>query len=422
MRVMFVVMPLASHLYPSVPLAWAMQNAGHEVRVACDESIHPQVSATGLTAVSLGAERDYFTPGLISDEMIDRITDALAFDGMDARVWRAIRHYVFAAFGRYYAEDPQGAGYQSIADNMVRFAEHWRPDLIICDPAAWPATIAARRSGAVAARLLWGQDYFGWIRTRLRERVGEPGISLTHDPLIEALQPMFRRFGYEYDDGLLFGDFSIDPLPAAMRLPIDLPYVPMRWIPYNGSAPAPAWLHREVSRPRICLSLGVTTHRLFSNVDVPISAALEMVADLDVELVATLSPDQARAVPTFPDNVRIIEYLPLNQLLPTCSAIVHHGGFGTFAAAAAHRVPQMVLLEEGGDALATTRYLEDRGAGITLQAEHFTVADMRKQIVRLLEEPSFRTGAEAAYADSLAAPSPNDLVPILERLTAAHRR
>lgn len=421
MRVMFVVMPLASHLYPSVPLAWAMQNAGHEVRIASDAGLHPQITATGLTAVSLGSERDYFTPGLISDEMIDRITDALAFDGMDARVWRSIRQYVFAAFGRYYANDPLGAGYQSIADAMVRFAEQWRPDLIICDPAAWPATIAARRSGAVVARLLWGQDYFGWIRTRLRDRLGEPGVDLTHDPLIEALEPMFGRFGYEYDDQLLLGDFSIDPLPAAMRLPVDLPYVPMRWIPYNGSAPVPDWLHDNAHPPRICLSLGVTTHRLFSNIEVPISAAMEMVADLDVELVATLSPEQAAAVPNVPSNVRIIDYLPLNHLLPSCSAIVHHGGFGTYAAAAAHRVPQMVLLEEGGDALATSRYLETRGAGVTLEAENFTVDEMRKQLVRLVEEPSFRDGVDAVYADTLAAPSPNDLVPVLERLTSVHR-
>jgi len=41
-----------------------------------------------------------------------------------------------------------------------------------------------------------------------------------------------------------------------------------------------------------------------------------------------------------PGNVRLVEFVPLNALLPTCSAVIHHGGPQTVAAALeARRAP-----------------------------------------------------------------------------------
>jgi hypothetical protein len=41
--------------------------------------------------------------------------------------------------------------------------------------------------------------------------------------------------------------------------------------------------------------------------------------------------------------VRVVDFVPLNALLPTCSAVVHHGGSGTFAAVLEHGVPQLII-------------------------------------------------------------------------------
>lgn len=294
---------------------------------------------------------------------------------------------------------------------------------MIWDPACPVGSVAARECGAASARMMWGPDYFGWVRRRLVERMNDPAspVSADTDPLAATLAPVFGRFGHEFSDELLFGDFTVDPIPSQLPRPEGLRRVPMRWVPYTGAAPVPQWLSQPPSRPRVCLSLGVTGRTVHDGPDARVMAAFEAVADMEIEVVATVNADQLGEGARVPDNVRIFDYIPLTQVMPTCSAVIHHGGFGTFFAAAAHRVPQMIVMEELGSALNSTRYLEARGAGVVLPSDGLTAAQVRGELSRMLTEPSFQRGAAAVYADMTAAPCPSEIVPVLERMAAQYR-
>jgi UDP:flavonoid glycosyltransferase YjiC (YdhE family) len=148
---------------------------------------------------------------------------------------------------------------------------------------------------------------------------------------------------------------------------------------------------------------------------------LDAVADMDVEVVATVNADQLGDDPKVPDNVRIHDFIPLTQVVPTCSAVIHHGGYGTAFAAGAHRVPQLTVMEEWGSALSVTPYLEGRGAAITLHADTLTAEKVHEALTRLLTEPSFQEGAALVQADLTGVSSPAEVVPILERLTVQYR-
>ncbi|MFI6037302.1 nucleotide disphospho-sugar-binding domain-containing protein [Streptomyces sp. NPDC051315] len=420
MRILIAVAPLTAHLYPSIPLAWALQSAGHDVRVASNTGLVEQITAAGLTAVGLGERTS--PPAPITDTELDRFSDALGFEaGSDFdQLWRATRYYLVAAYRRYH---PDEEGRQELADNLVEAARNWQPDLVIWDPACPVGAVAARVCGAASARMMWGPDYFGWIRRRLVERINDPAsaVSADTDPLAATLAPVFGRFGYDFSEDLLFGDFTVDPLPSQLPGPEGLRRVPMRWVPYTGAAPVPQWLSEPPSRPRVCLSLGVTGRTVHDGPDARVTAAFEAVATMDVEVVATVDAGQLGEDVRIPDNVRMFDYVPLTQVMPTCSAIIHHGGFGTFFAAAAHRVPQMIVMEELGSALSSTRYLTARGAGVALPSEGLTAAQVGDELSRLLTEPSFQRGARAVYADLTAAPGPGEIVPVLERMAAQYR-
>jgi L-rhodinosyltransferase/glycosyltransferase len=421
MRVLFTIFPATAHLYPIVPLAWALQAAGHEVCVASHSGeVEPDmfgtITAAGLTAVSLGGREDLPALAKINADKgkTDRPTLALHHDGTDD--WAMTRAYLIGMFGLYYPAELPGENRRPMLDDLVSFAEQWRPDLVLWDPLCPPAPIAARAAGAAHARLLWGLDNVGFLRAKGLEHPGA-------DPLVEWLRPMLDRHGQEFDEEVLSGQWTLDLVPPRMRLPLDGRSVPMRRVPYNAAAELPQWLRTAPGRPRVCLTLGVSSRKLFGRYHgFSISGLFDLVSEMDIELVATLDATQLAEVRRVPDNVRTVEYLPLNHVLPTCSAVVHHGGGGTFAAAVAHRVPQLVIPVPKWDEAVTGRYVESRGAGVTTDSEHFSLDVLGKQLARVLTEPSFQTGVAALYEDMLAIPTPNDIVPVLERLTAQHRR
>lgn len=416
MRVLFAIVPATAHVYPVVPLAWALRAAGHEVVVASHPEVADTVTAAGLTAVSLGE------PGFLTSEVpaaqaavLDRITDELGLGAGEVDFRTAIRHFMLETFGLYHPGRAPDAG--SFTDELVGFATAWRPDLVIWDPLCFPAAVAARITGAAHARILHAFDHFGWARQRFTER-------MTTDRMAALMQPALDRYGIAFGEDLLVGQWTLDLKPPRTRLPVRVDSRPLRRIPYNDDAPLPRWLHaHRPDRPRVCLTLGVSRRAFFAGGDEhPVAEFFDLAADLDLELVATLDAGQLASVGTVPDNVRVLDYVPLTALLPTCSAVIHHGGAGTLAVATAHRVPQLIIPVVGGaDRAETGQYVAATGAGLVLTDPRTTPAVLRDSLLRLLTEPGFQEGAGRLHQEWLDTPSPAATVPLLEELTAQHR-
>jgi len=95
--------------------------------------------------------------------------------------------------------------------------------------------------------------------------------------------------------------------------------------------------------PRVCLTLGVSAREDRQTDDVSIGTVLGALGDLDIEIVATLDSSQQRILRSAPANTRLVDFVPMHALLPTCAAVVHHGGAGTFLAANLYGVPQVTI-------------------------------------------------------------------------------
>jgi glycosyltransferase len=433
---MFAVWPAIAHLYPSVALAWAFKAAGHEVCIVSGPAVAKNITEAGLTAVSLGDDLPE-TVGAgsaelraLSAEQYGDLADQLAIDNPDeAYAWDFFRMWMLPCIWNFHPADEATAVQDSGVDNLVRLARGWQPDLIIWEP-CWPsAAVAARASGAAHARLLWGHDMFAASYDRWQKARQLPGSTLGEDPLTGYVRPVAEPYGFEVDDELRFGQWTIDPTPAGMRLPTTRSSVSLRWEPYNGTAVLPEWLYDKPTRPRVAFCLGASMREFGKGVE-ELEAAVrslvtqmfDIVADMDVELVATLNETQLQGVPRIPDNVRIVEYIPLDLLLPTCSAFIHHGGLGTWASAIPFQVPQIIPVEMWGiESPVTGPYMASRGAGVALDRSTQSVDDMRKQLIQVLEDPSYREGAARVHQEWLSSPNSHDIIPILERLTAHHR-
>lgn len=432
MRFLFTAWPTPSHLLPLVPLANALQSVGHEVCVASGPGLTDAINACGLTVVELGDGSATLTgPGKIAPpdytEKFDRLTAALPMSTEERKIWDVFRYFMLPPMWDFHPLGASAADPHPVMDDLVEFTRRWQPDLVLWDPPFVAGSIAARLCGAAHARLMWTQDYFPFA-VRMMERL--PGLDW--NPFVETVRPVAQRYGVEIDEEILLGQFTVDAMPTAMRLPDATTTVAMRWVPYTGRTTIPDWLHAEQSRPRIALSLGQSRRLVIEGTWDPVADLLAMVADMDVEVVATLNDTQLAGVRTIPDNVRVIDYMPLNVLLPTCSGIIHHGAIGTFGAAATFKVPQLIIDSEeyhqnpvfGAEwsAAARTmissnaaRYIPSRKAGFTVDMQA-APDEAKSRLRQILDDPAIQDGVQQVHAELMATPSPHDLVSRLEEL------
>jgi EryCIII-like glycosyltransferase len=426
MRIVFATLPVKAHLNTVIPLAWALRSAGHEVVLTGDwgpeRTSTRHIGASGLNAVPLGGDGDLslIRPGTHNQ----RDFLALDPDDEDEDGWNRFRAAVGFMYTRMYAPDSELGKQSNLLRNLVAFTGSWRPDLVLWDALVFPAPVAARLCGAAHARVLWGTDTVGMLRARILTEMRDrrvPSGAGVEDPCADWLRPLLDPYGLSFSEDTLLGHWSID-LCRPHRYRSHGKTVAIRRIPFGGPGELSPWLWERPRRPRVVLTLGLTREEVHCReMPFPLRAFLDAVGEMDVDLLTTMTNDQLSGLGSVPDNVRAMGYVPFDQLLPTCSAIIHHGGRGTFSSAAACRVPQVIVPQPMWDESVTARQVGEYGAGLALDPDGLDGASVHRALVRVLEEPAFRTGADALYVDMMSDPAPTDCVSRLEQLTALHR-
>ncbi|GLU50022.1 activator-dependent family glycosyltransferase [Nocardiopsis ansamitocini] len=432
MRVLVVTQAEKTHMLSMIPLAWALRAAGHEVQVASQPTLTDAILETGLPASLVGDNHvlyqyltfHTFLQDAFTGEEEDEGFDMGSVDRPETLGWEYLRdgYRDFVPWWWKIVNDP-------MLDDLVTLTRSWKPDLVLWEPTAFAASIAAEACGAMHARFLWGMDVTGRMRAAFLRRMVEQPPEEQEDLLADWLGERAARYGVEFSESLVRGHATVDPCPKTLRLEPEpqARHLPVRYIPYNGRAEVPEWLRGAAERPRVCLTLGAsTTQRFDSGRMRSIAELLTELARLDAEIVATLPAEQAEELGPLPDNIRIVQYVPLHVLMTDCAAVVHHGGAGTYLTALYHGVPQLILADlvmprYQFDESLLARGLVAQGAGLQLPGTEMSAGAVAEAVGRLLTDPSFRHRAARLRAEVLDMPSPVDLVPVLEELVAAHR-
>jgi glycosyltransferase (activator-dependent family) len=422
MRVLFTAYPEKTHFLLMAPLAWALRTAGHEVRFAVQPKFVDEITQAGLTAVPVGSDRDLWS-------VLARIPNWLVeggvgwptpYDAAERAPEDVTWEYLHSGYEFQVTRWHKTTNVPMTGD-LVAFARHWQPDLVIWEPTTYAGSIAANACGAAHARVLIGADVYGITREHyLRLKHQRPAADRS-DPMAEWLSGYARKYGGEFTEELITGHFTLDVLPPSVRVnAARLRYVPLRYTPYGGPAVVPYWLWEQPSRPRVALSFGLTLVDHAEGYAVNVQDILDALADLDIEVVATIAETERRKLDRIPDNARLVAYVPLHALIPTCSAVIHHAGVGTLATTALYGVPQLALPLDVDQPVLADR-LAVQGAGLAVYATEATGQTVRENLLRLLHEPAFGERAARLRDEMLAQPSPNQLVPHLEELAAAGR-
>jgi len=390
-RVLVTAWAWPSHYLPLVPTVWALRSAGHEVLVASQPALARAVRDSGATFVAAGADLDH---DALRRRQMQELTHAdvppAPPPGQTAKVWSQDEWVrvskVFSVFA---------ARSEAMLDDLLEVARRFRPDLVLFEPTTYAGPLVAALLGVRAVRHLHGVDF----------------TFQAHEVVPPLIAPLAERIGVDEVDPL--GDHTLDPCPPSMQIPTHVTRTVQRYVPYNGPAVTPSWLLEAPKRPRVALTWGATSSSLGAPFAVP--HVLSSLAGTDVEVVVTVSPSDRAKVGTPPGNVRIVESLALHVLLPSCSAVIHQGGFGGTLTAAALGVPQLILPQLVDQTFQAAR-LTATGAGAALAKADAGADAVRDNLDALLHDPSYARGAEALRDEIRSVPAPAQAVADLEML------
>ncbi|MBO0913740.1 DUF1205 domain-containing protein [Streptomyces laculatispora] len=394
MRVLFVITPVAGHLSPLTPLAWALRDAGHEVLVAGQPDIVPTARAAGLHAATVGE------PFRMDQMLLGRLPAGQRL----LQSWGRFPDLAQAAdFARSWADHNR-----TVLPGYLELARAFGPDLLVGDILEFSALIVGGALGVPVVQHRWGVDPLS-EPTRIQAR--------------EAHADLCAAQGLP---GLPDPVAVLDPCPPSLQLPGVAIGMPIRHVHAHGNGTLPDWIRNEwaaeASEPRphwprrVIVSLGRSTLALNG---VPlVRGILRAFADLPgVEAVATVEAEYRTELGALPAGVRLVDPAPLHMLFRTADVVVHHGGAGTTMSASYAGLPQLAL-PQLADMFACAEQLVRTGAGLALEtaAEQDDPARISAALAELLAEPRYTKAASSLGREMAAMPAPSRVVADLERL------
>jgi hypothetical protein len=382
MRLLFATQPVRSHFHSLVPLALKAQALGHTVGVASGPWLEPLVRRLGFEFLPCGLDFDPADSPLLRLPGQEHLADA-------PMVVRQLVGFA-AGLGPLFARD------------LLAEGPAWRPDLIVREPVEFGSAIAAERWRLPYASVMWAI----YINPRFLMR--------------EAFAGVCDDFGL--DAGAVIDGFDrhlvIRYLPPSWQIAMspDPPTtVAFRATPYDRSTVDAGQVSHAAppSGPTICVTLGLS----FSQAPHIFRTIIDALDGLDVHAIVTVGTDLDPAlVGALPRNVRVERYVPFSALLAHCHAMVFHGGFNSLHAALWHGLPLVVIPQEGGDQEPTAQAVAELGLGLHVPGPVPPVDEIRRAVVRVLDEPSFAANARSLQAQMLALPPLDAAIARLEAL------
>ena len=372
MRVLVTTTSGRGHFQPMFPLVRAMERADHEVRWACAAEVCPELREKGFDARPAGVY------DLDPSPLHDPPPEIAALPPQERP------DHVFAQlFGPRRAEP--------MLDDLITIAEQWRPQILICEQGELAGPVAAARLGIPNVTHAFG-------RLLPEARVARAGTAMADVWRAHGLQP--RPFAGTYDH------LYLDIYPPALQVADTAHAGVVQLI-----RPADPVERDPAAEPLVYITFGTVF-----NGDLSLFVtALEAARKLDVRVVLTLGPGHdPNALGPQPPTVTVAEFIPQAQLLPACAAVVSHGGSGTFLAALAAGVPQ-VLLPQAADQFLNAEAGARGGVAIAIPPDKLSPESVRAALERVLGDPSLRAAAQRAQAEISAMPSPDTVAEELER-------
>lgn len=351
-----------------LPLARELEDRGWEVAVAASPSFEGSVTRRGLRFFPVGLP---WLEAHAEDTFEELRTMSLA----DQAYW-----WVTAIFADRAAVPA--------ARDLVRVLEGWGPDLVVRDYWEFGGWAAAEATGTPCAVVSFA------MHSSAADQAAFIG---------EQLQAVRASVDLPPDPGLstLYSDLYVDLVPERWQWQLPADRIPMRPVMAGdpgGGPPAPGSDDRD--RPTVHVTLGTVYNRVPQVLETIVAGVAEL--DCDVVVTTGRNRDPAELGP-LPANVRAERYVPHDELLPHCDAVVCHAGFGTTMAALAHDLP-LVCVPLSADQPVHAARSDELGVGVQLRHSELTPSAVAQAVRRILTDDRITDRARRLGAEIRAMP------------------
>ena len=377
MRVLFTSTPASGHLTPLLRYAHALQERGHQVLFAASEKARAALGKAGLDLAP------------VADPTAEE--RAPVFARLDAATGEEA---MIVGLRELFA----GILAKAALPGLLDIVEDWRPQLIVRESMEFAGLVAAEKAGLRSARVSvlacrTHEHFLEAIREPIDEIRDLVGLSPVHGATWEA-ESVFSAFPHSIDS-LDTMDGRPKPLLVGPSCGTQTPMTGTeRWLPRDGA-------------PLVYITFGTVAGRSDKS-RAAYRRALDAVATLPVRALLTTGPVMdAGLLGTIPDNVTVETYVPQDAVFAHASAVVDHGGSGTFLGALAAGLPQVVV-PLFADQPHNARSLDASGAGIAVFDTETT--GLRSAIERVLVDDDIRGAAKKVAVEMAAMPDIQDAV------------
>ena len=344
-RILAVTWDGGGNVPPMLGIAAELQRRGHQVRVLG----HPQQRELVVSAGLKFLEYHYSRPW----------SPRVAVTGV-----RLLMKFLFGVF------TDVGAG-KDVRDEIARE----QVDLALVDSMILSGLRAAEEAGVPTAVLM---------HTLHRYHTHRWG----HGPIgvVAAARGMWPgRLWNAADRVLVATDSALDPATEG-RLPANVRYTGVVQAPIRPGTP----------KNKLLVLVSLSTN-FFEGQEATLQAVLNALEGLPIRAIVTtgaVAPEALRV----PANVEAHGYFPHDQIMPSVSLVIGHGGHSTTVRALAHGIPLLILpMHRALDQAMIGKAVAKAGAARVLPKTS-SPGEIQSAVRSLLEDPSYRLAAEAAGA------------------------
>jgi UDP:flavonoid glycosyltransferase YjiC (YdhE family) len=263
-----------------------------------------------------------------------------------------------------------------VGADLVAEANRTRPDLVVIDCLLSGALNSVNKAKLPYAVLV--HSFYAYFNGPYR-----------HSPIVAAakLKGMGqKRLFAAADRVLVAADPDLDPAGRQAH--------PQNVV-WSGAAVDPIHQVTPQTTPRVLVSLST---RPFPHQTDVLQRIINAAAELPVELLVTTGPAISPADLTLPPNAVAHQYVPHQELMPTCSAVVGHGGHATTMAALAYGLPMLIIpMMAVLDQPMVGKAVAKSGAGLVLPKKA-PEAEIKQALSTILTSDEHRRAAAALRA------------------------